>query len=367
MNDKLQSEQLIDQYNQTKYKLMGHGVVTTNILIESMEEIGKSLERDVYGNGAIITNFQNKIAKDLGMEDAVFYPSGTMAQQIALRMWCDKKGVKTVAYHGTCHLEIHEEDGLKQLHGIKTILLGEEDRLFTLEDLKAVKETIAAVVIELPQREIGGQLPSFEELTKITEYCHDSNIAVHLDGARLFECLPYYQKTADEICRLFDSVYISFYKGIGGITGAMLASNKEFCKESKVWKRRYGGDLYALYPYIIPADYCYDLRKNKFDVYYEGALKIADLFNQCDHIQTLPLVPVSNMFHVHFNIGKEKVEEVFCAVYKDSNVGIRASVFGDDKHCYFEFNIGDGYLNIPTQNISKTFNKLKELLGDIEQ
>ena len=362
MSDILWSDRLVKAYKETDYRLMGHGIVTTDLLIKSMKAIGQGKAVDVYGRGEIITDFQEKIAKELGTEDAVFYPSGTMAQQIALRMWCDKGDVKSVAYHPKCHLEIHEEDGLKELHGIKTILLGEENRLFTLEDLKAVDEPLGAVLIELPQREIGGQLPSFEELREISKYCHKNNIPLHLDGARLFECLPYYRKKASEICELFDSVYISFYKGIGGVTGAMLASSKEFCKESKVWKRRYGGDLYALYPYIIPADYCYEMRKDKFGLYYDGAVKIAELFNQCNHIRTLPEVPVSNMFHVHIDLAKEKVEEIFCKVYEVSNVGIRPNVYGDHKSCYFEFNIGDVYLNTPMENIQEAFSSLKDLI-----
>lgn len=358
--DKTSSEQLIDSFKSTTYKLMGHGVATTKLLVEAMENIGQDSQPDVYGSGEVITGFQNKIAKELGFEDAVFFPSGTMAQQIALRLWCDENEVKTVAYHPLCHLEIHEQDGLKELHGIRTVLLGDQDRLFTLEDLKAVPEILGAVLIELPQREIGGQLPSFEELEAISSYCHEALIPLHLDGARLFECLPYYGKTASEVCALFDSVYISFYKGFGGVTGAMLCGDEDFCQQSKVWKRRHGGDLYALYPYIIPADYCYEMRKDKFGFYYEGAVKLAKLFNQCEHITTLPEVPVSNMFHVHISLPKVEVEQAFCEAYECSNLGIRANVIGDEDSCHFEFYVGDQYLEVPEENISKCFDILKE-------
>lgn len=362
MAEQTSSDLLKQTYLNTKYKLMGHGVSSTNDLIEAMEAIGKDVERDYYGTGEVIENFQNKLAKECGFEAGVFFPSGTMAQQIALRMWCDISEVKTVAYHPLCHLEIHEEDGLKELHGIRTVLLGEEDRLFTLEDLKAVPEILGAVVIELPQREIGGQLPSFEELEAISDYCHEAIIPLHLDGARLFECLPYYGKTASEICALFDSVYISFYKGIGGVTGAMLLGDEDFCDESKVWKRRHGGDLYALYPYIIPADYYYEQRKDKFTSYYKGAVKLAKLFNECKNITINPEVPVSNMFHVHIDLPKEAVEKALTEAYKTSEVGIRANIYEDEKSCYFEFNVGDCFGQVPEEKIELCFKKLKELL-----
>jgi threonine aldolase len=143
----------------------------------------------MYGKGQIIEDFQAKMAALLGKETAVFFPSGTMAQQIALRIWCDEKGVRKVAYHPLSHLEIHEEDGLKELHGIETVLLADKSRVIVFEDVVDMEEGIACVLLELPQREIGGQLPSFETLKQISEYCRDKAIKLHLDGARLLEVL----------------------------------------------------------------------------------------------------------------------------------------------------------------------------------
>jgi threonine aldolase len=154
--------------------------------MESFENMDSSIEADIYGTGRIINDFEKEIAQLLGKESAVFFPSGTMAQQIALRMWSDKLGLKKVAYHPLCHLEIHEKDGLKVLHHLESILLGSSDRLFTIQDLESVSEPIACLLIELPQREIGGQLPSWEELVEISEYCKNKGIKLHLDGARLF-------------------------------------------------------------------------------------------------------------------------------------------------------------------------------------
>lgn len=196
-------------------------------------------------------------------------------------------------------LKIHEQDGLKELHHIEPILVGDENRLMTLEEIQALPD-IACLLLELPQREIGGELPTFEELVAIHEHCREKGIHLHLDGARLFESLPYYEKEASEICALFDSVYVSFYKGIGGIAGAILAGPKAFCDMSKVWKRRYGGDLISLYPYILSADYYYELRKDKMAEYRNEAIRLAARFNELDGVWTTPRIPVTNMFHLHF-------------------------------------------------------------------
>jgi threonine aldolase len=227
---------LLEAYNQTTYQLVGHGRRNIQILKEAFKDIDGQEASDNYGTGKIIEDFQDKLAEYLGKESAVFFPSGTMAQQIALRIWCDKKGLKRVAYHPLCHLEIHEEDGLKELHHIESVLLADKNSVIQLEDIVNMKENISCLLLELPQREIGGQLPDYETLESISGYCHEKGIKLHLDGARLFEILPYYNKTAAEICSLFNSVYVSLYKGIGGIAGAILAGDKDFVKESIVWK-----------------------------------------------------------------------------------------------------------------------------------
>src|SRR5213595_360225 len=63
---------------------------------------------DYYGQGEVIANFEQLIANLLGKEAAVFMPSGTMCQQIALRIWAERRGIRNIAFHPTCHLEIHE-------------------------------------------------------------------------------------------------------------------------------------------------------------------------------------------------------------------------------------------------------------------
>ena len=340
----MEPNQLLIVFKQTNMQLSGHGNRNVGVLKEAFDNISDFDESDIYGQGKWIDDFQAKMAKYLGKEAAVFFPSGTMAQQIALRIWCDEKEIKKVAYHPLSHLEIHEEDGLKELHQIKTILLAERDRVISLEDVMNMKEDVASLLLELPQREIGGQLPDYETLKSIAASCKEKGIKLHLDGARLFEILPYYNKTAVEISNLFDSVYVSLYKGIGGVAGAILAGDKEFIKKSKVWKRRHGGDLISLYPYIVSADYYFTRREGKMKEYYQQAKELAWLFNQCTQISTKPEEPVSNMFHVHIAAEKSKVEEILVDIMKETGIGITSNLKEiDERHCYFELSIGDQY------------------------
>lgn len=354
-----------EAFNEAGYRIVGHGNRDVQVLKEAFKDVENRLDSDIYGSGKVIEDFQTQMANVLGKEAAVFFPSGTMAQQIALRIWCDEKGIKRVAYHPLCHLEIHEQDGLKELHHIEPVLLADKDRLITLDDVLKMEENIACLLLELPQREIGGQLPDYAELVAISAHCRERGIKLHLDGARLFETLPYYGKSAAEICALFDSVYISFYKGIGGIAGAILAGSRDFTQQSKIWKRRHGGDLISLYPYIITADYYFHRNAHKMQQYYEGAKELAVLVNECHAINTLPVVPVSNMFHMHFEMSKARIEPILSAVYEATGIGLSAAIRATgDSSSYCEVSIGDKYAEIPKEEVKGFLVMLDKLMRE---
>jgi threonine aldolase len=361
------SKSLSNAFKETIIQLAGHGKRNVHVLKQAFEHVDGDIDSDIYGNGKIIDDFQDKMAALLGKESAVFFPSGTMAQQIALRIWCDRKNLKKVAYHPLCHLEIHEEDGLKELHHIESILLADKTRVITLEDVVNLKEDIACLLLELPQREIGGQLPDYETLVKISIHCREKGIFLHLDGARLLEILPFYQKSAAEICDLFDSVYISVYKGIGGVAGAVLAGDSDFTQESKVWKRRHGGDLISLYPYIITADTYFEERVEKMEQYYRDAKDLAKRFNSCHGISTMPVEPVSNMFHVHFDAPKEAMESILIDVTEATRVGISSYVKETSENsCAFELSIGDQFEKLTTNQLNSVFKLLNEQMKKIQ-
>lgn len=350
--------ELRTSYQQTSNQLSGHGRRNVGVLQQAFAEVDPNQASDHYGTGEVIARFEQKLAQELGMEDAIFFPSGTMAQQIALRIWADETGNRNVAYHPLCHLEIHEQDGLKELHHLEPILIGDDKRLMTLEEVQALPD-IACLLIELPQRELGGYLPPFDELEAISHLCRERGIRLHLDGARLFETLPYYEKTAAEVCALFDSVYVSFYKGIGGIAGAILAGPKAFCAEARVWKRRYGGDLIGLYPYIIPADYYYELRKRRMASYYEQAKELARRFNAIDRVWTTPDVPVTNMFHLHVEGDVEAVSAWIQSVQDATGIGITGYLVPHDGYCSTEISVGDAYEAIDAPQLDRLFEQLE--------
>lgn len=358
----MDSLQLRSVFNECTDYIGGNGPRTISVMTEAFKDVDPHLDSDMYGQGRWIEAFEQRLAKESGMESGVFFPSGTMAQQIALRIACDKHNNRTVAYHPLCHLEIHEQHGLHEIHHVTPYLLGDKDRMFTLEDVKGLDASIAALLVELPQRELGGFLPEYEELVAISDYCREQDIHLHLDGARLFESLPYYNQSLATVCQLFDSVYLSFYKGLGGIAGAMLLGTQSMCEEARIWKRRYGGDLISLYPYIIPAQYYMDKRRPKMPLYYEAAKRLAKDLNDCPKIATMPHTPMTNMFHVYIDEPKEKVIPILVDLYKETGIGMTGYLREKGEHeCFFEVSIGDSLLAIDEDRLKHYIEQLHQL------
>ena len=207
--------------------LMGRGRSTPEELLGELATLGDELSIDVYGAGGAVAALEARVQELLGKPAVVFMPSGTMAQQIALRIHADRAGRRVVAFHPTCHLELHEDKAYQRLHALVGRPVGNARELMTAEDLAAINEPLAAVVFELPQREIGGMLPSWQDLRAQVAAVRETGAAVHLDGARLWECTPHYARDLHEIAALFDSVYVSFYKGLGGLAGCCLAGDEQ--------------------------------------------------------------------------------------------------------------------------------------------
>lgn len=107
---------------------------------ELLAEIPSDSGVDRYGSGGAVEALEHEIRDVLGKPAAVFMPSGTMAQQIAIRVHADRRGVRTFAFHPTAHLELHEDKAYQRLHDLVGLPLGEAGRMLTLDDLTAVKD-----------------------------------------------------------------------------------------------------------------------------------------------------------------------------------------------------------------------------------
>lgn len=207
---------------------------------------------DIYGNG-IVQALEERTAGLLGKEAAAFFPTGTMAQQVALRCWAGRTGDATVALHALAHPEVHERNAFSQVSGLRPVRVTSEPRLPTAAEVRDFDEPFGALMLELPLRDAGFVLPTWEELTEVVEAARERDAVVHFDGARLWESTVHFGRPLEEIADLADSVYVSFYKSLDGFGGAALAGPKTLVDEAKAWRHRYGGMVFQQFPTALSA------------------------------------------------------------------------------------------------------------------
>ncbi|MFY9589044.1 MAG: beta-eliminating lyase-related protein [Actinomycetota bacterium] len=285
-----------------KRALSGHGNRTA---AELLAEIPADAGVDRYGEGGAVEELEAEMRTVLGKPAAVFMPGGTMAQQIALRIHADRRGVRTVAFHPTCHLELHEEKGYQRLHDLVGLTIGDAHELITIEDLRGVREPLAAVLFELPQREIGGRLPPWADLVEQVAYVRAHGAAVHLDGARICECTPHYGRSPAEIAALFDTVYVSLYKGLGGLAGCCLAGEEDVIAEARTWRRRHGGTLFGMWPNAAAGLAGLRKRLPLMPAYVEHARAIADELRGLPNVEVVPDPPQTPMMQLHLRVDEK--------------------------------------------------------------
>ena len=181
----------------------------------------------------------------------------------------------------------------------------------------------------------------------MTDLARERGWHVHLDGARLWESGPYYKRTYAQIAALFDSVYVSFYKGIGAIAGAMLCGSRPLIDEAHIWQRRHGGDLVALYPYANVAEAAFDARISKMKAYRDAAAWLAPIVvAQPGTVRVQPVLPPTNMFHCYLRVPPAVLAERVTAVARKHGVWtvMRTAPTAIDGITKWEISTGDATL-----------------------
>jgi threonine aldolase len=283
--------------------LADHGQVTAAGLLAS---IPADTVTDTYGDGGVVAELEAEIAGLLGKPAAVFLPSGTMAQQCVLRVHADGRQRKTVIFHPMCHLDRHEGGAYQRLHGLTGRPAGDLDRLMTINDLTAISEPPAALLIELPQRDLGGQQPAWEDLLAQVEWARAHGAAAHLDGARLWESAAGYGRPPAQIAAVFDTVYVSFYKGIGALPGCCVAGPAGVAAEVREWRQRMGGTLFGLWPNAASALTCLRRRLPLMPAYLAHARAIAAALADVTGVRVVPDPPQVPMMHLLLNTTPDK-------------------------------------------------------------
>lgn len=311
------------------------------------------IEHDVYGSGTLIEAFERKIANLLGFEAAVFCVSGTMTQVTALRLACQDRGQPLVALHPTSHIFVHERSNYQLLGHFSALAVGDRNQPWSVDDLKAVPDRLGAVGLEIQMREIGGQLSTWDQLEAIKAHCHERGAHLHMDGARLWEAQAGYGKSAAEIANGFDSVYVSLYKGIGGLGGAMLAGGREFVARASEWMKRQGGNVVHRSPYVVAAAMQFDERLAAMPAYFERTHFFYEALAAHPTIRVNPAAPQANMLHLHLPVSRERALAIRNQLAEEHGIWmynrVASGVLPDTSSV--EIYVGDNLLGMSRQQV----------------
>ena len=312
-----------------------------------------AVAHDTYGDGTLIKEFEQKIAALLGFEAAVFCITGTMTQATALRIACAERGSKLVALHPTSHILKHERGNHQLFDHFHALQIGDPNRPWTLDELKAIPDRLGAATLELPMREIGGQCPSWDELNAIKAYCKQQSIHLHMDGARLWETAAAFDRPLHEIAAGFDSVYVSLYKGIGGLAGAVLLGSAAFVAKAQEWFRRQGGNVYRRTPYVVAAAMQFDQRLAEMPAYFRRTQWLYGALRDFPLLVPNPAAPQANMLHLHLPVGRERAHEIRNRIAAQHGVWLfnGANHAALPNRCSTELYIGDNLLHLPDQRV----------------
>ncbi len=309
----------IDLYSDTKTRPtqpMREAIAAAEVGDEQCQE-DPSVERLLVRTGSLLEH-----------EAAVFLPSGTMANQIAVLVHC-RPGDELIA-HESSHLILSEGGAPAALAGVMIRALQGPRGLFTRE---AVREAVRAgtrhnptsrlVVVEQTANVGGGAVWPLDHMKQVVEEARTHNLSVHMDGARLMNASVASGLPAGTYSRMFDSVYVDFTKGLGAPFGAILTGSREFIKKAWRWKQRLGGSMRQAGMMAAACLYALDHHVERLWEDHENARRLADLLTG---IAGIAVEPVDTNI-VFFDVARLGISaETFNDALKLR--GTRAGIFG---------------------------------------
>ena len=212
-----------------------------------------AIEQDCYGVGGAIERLEKAFSEITGKEKAIFMPTGTMANQLAIAVLSGEN--TKVFVQDTSHVYRDEADAAQSVFGKRLIPLAKGEPFFTAETLQEAIDTlpkeevfksgIGAVSIENPVRRADGRTVPLEEIKIISAYCRSNKIKLHLDGARIYMASGWTGVGIKEYATYFDTVYISLYKYLGASGGAILCGDKEVIDKMPHLVKVHGGNMFG--------------------------------------------------------------------------------------------------------------------------
>ena len=210
------------------------------------------IEPDFYGNGGTTTLLEAEFAKLTGKEKAIYLPTGTMANQLAIKL-LNEHNTKVIVPENS-HIFRDEADAAQSVHHKRLIPVGKDKPYFELADLEnainyidkneVFKSGLGTVVIENPIRRADGRTIPLETIKEISAYCKQQGYKMHLDGARIHLAAAYTKVPISEYAAYFDTVYISLYKYLNAAGGAILCGEARLIDQISHQIKIHGGTVF---------------------------------------------------------------------------------------------------------------------------
>jgi threonine aldolase len=246
-----------------------------------LEKSSAGLTPDDYSLGGVVAKLEETVAAALGKEFAVWLPTGTLANHLAVRLLAGDR--RRVLVQQECHLYNDCGDCCQTLSGLQLVPLAPGGATFTLEDVQReadraasgrVAVPIGAIQIESPVRRQTGEAFDWTEMKRVTQWARERKIGLHLDGARLFLAAAYSGISVRDYSALFDTVYISMYKYFNAASGAVLAGPKGLLENLFHARRMFGGGLSHVWPFAAVALHYFEGFSERFGQAVAGSEKV---------------------------------------------------------------------------------------------
>ena len=203
---------------------------------------------DVYGEDPTINRLEHRAAEVLGREAAIFVPSGTMGNQIAIKIHT-RHGQEVICEERS-HIFNYEMAMLAAFSGCIARPIAAADGILSWAEVKKrirpktyyISQT-GLVALENTHNMAGGTVYPTEVANEICDAVHDAGLPVHLDGARIFNAAAALDKPAAEITRKFDSVMFCLSKGLGAPVGSLLVGSRSFIEQARIYRKALGGGM----------------------------------------------------------------------------------------------------------------------------
>ena len=262
----------------------------------------RPLQPDTYSNGGVVEELERAFARWLGTESAVFMPTGTLANHIALRELAGKQ--RRVIVQAESHIYNDSGDCAQQLSGLNLLPLAPRRVGFTLEEVQdavrrsrsgRVETDVGVICIESPVRRMDDAVFGYEEMQRIAAYARQEGIRLHLDGARLFVESAHTGTSPARYAELYDTVYVSLYKCFNSATGAILAGTRAFTENLFHVRRMFGGGLPGAWPHAAVGLHFVD---DFLEQYTLAWGKARDLFRALSGHPAFRVEPIANGTHI---------------------------------------------------------------------